>query len=76
MQILKINKEKKTHNPNKEGIYVGNGITEQSTINITSDLNIKRTLEKTVEKGFGYVVKDSVPILTKFLVSRMEVEDE
>ncbi|MBR3833402.1 MAG: type VII secretion protein EssC [Lachnospiraceae bacterium] len=66
----------KNQNPNKEGIYIGNGITEQGAINVTSDATIKRAFQKPVEKGFGYVVRNSMPVLTKFLVSRMEAGDE
>lgn len=62
----------KHQNPDSEGIYLGNGIGEQYVINVVPN----SALKKSVDKRFGYVVKNSVPTLTKFVVSRMEAEDE
>lgn len=66
----------KNHNPDKEGIFVGNGINDQGALNVSSEPSIRRACEKTVESGYGYVIKNAIPELTKFIVSRMEAGDE
>lgn len=49
-----------------QGIWLGNGITEQYTIKTSK---ITRELQQELEPGFGYVVKRGMPILTKFLTT-------
>ena len=51
---------------NNQGIWIGNGISEQYTLKISK---ITRELQLDLENGFGYVVKRGVPILTKFLTT-------
>ena len=49
-----------------QGIWLGNGISEQYTIKLSK---ITRELQQELEPGFGYVVKRGVPVLTKFLTT-------
>lgn len=49
---------------NNQGIWIGNGITEQYTIKLTK---ITRELQQDLEPGFGYIIRRGVPVLTKFL---------
>ena len=51
---------------NNQGIWLGNGISEQYTLKISK---ITRELQQELEVGFGYVVKRGVPVLTKFLTT-------
>ena len=51
---------------NNQGIWIGNGISEQYTLKVSK---ITRELQADVETGFGYVVKRGVPVLTKFLTT-------
>ena len=52
-----------------QGIWIGNGISEQYTLKITK---ITRELQQDVGEGFGYIVKRGVPVLTKFLTTEEE----
>ena len=47
-----------------QGIWIGNGISEQYTLKITK---ITRELQQELEPGFGYILKRGIPVLTKFL---------
>ena len=49
---------------NNQGIWFGNGISDQYTLKITK---ITRELQQELEPGFGYIVKRGTPVLTKFL---------
>ena len=49
-----------------QGIWLGNGIADQYTIKISK---ITRELQIDIPNGFGYIVKNGVPMLTKFLTS-------
>jgi len=49
---------------NNQGIWIGNGISDQYTIKISK---ITRELQAELEPGFGYIVKRGIPVLTKFL---------
>lgn len=51
---------------NNQGIWIGNGVSEQYTIKISK---ITRELQQDLEPGFGYIVKRGVPVLTKFLTT-------
>lgn len=72
--MFKLSREPwyKHHNQNGNGIYIGNGISEQYAIPVPSDPNLK----KTIDSGFGYSIKDSVPVLTKLIVARSEADNE
>lgn len=50
-----------------QGIWLGNGITEQYAIKVAK---ITRELQADLDEGFGYVVKRGQPVLTKFLTSQ------
>lgn len=58
---------------NNQGLWLGNGISEQYTLKIT---RITRELQKEIPLGFGYVVKRGVPVLTKFLTSDTGYEED
>ena len=51
---------------NNQGIWIGNGISEQYTLKVSK---ITRELQQELEPGFGYIVKRGVPVLTKFLTT-------
>ena len=51
---------------NNQGLWIGNGISEQYTLKISK---ITRELQADLETGFGYVVRRGVPVLTKFLTT-------
>lgn len=54
---------------NSEGIWLGNGISEQYSIRLNK---VTRELQKDVDKYFGYVIKRGNASLTKFLSSTEE----
>ena len=47
-----------------EGIWLGNGISNQFTLKVTTN---SRTLRAEVEPGFGYVIKKGKAALTKLI---------
>ena len=51
---------------NNQGIWIGNGISEQYTIKLSK---ITRELQEDIDDGFGYVIKRGVPVLTKMITS-------
>ena len=51
---------------NNQGIWIGNGITEQYTLKLSK---ITRELQQEIEPGFGYIIKRGMPVLTKFLTT-------
>lgn len=51
---------------NNQGIWIGNGISEQYTLKISK---ITRELQEEVDEGFGYIIKRGTPVLTKFLTN-------
>ena len=53
---------------NSQGIWLGNGISNQYTLKIA---RITRELQDDIEEGFGYIVKRGIPVLTKFLTSKI-----
>ncbi len=63
----------KAINKNNQGIWIGNGIADQYTLKLSK---ITRELQEDVEKGFGYVVKRGIPVLTKFLTDESGYEGD
>lgn len=61
------------YNSDNGGIYVGNGIADQFTITVNGS---NAELKLAVEQNFGYLVRNGEAILTKFVVSRREAENE
>ena len=51
---------------NNQGIWIGNGISEQYTLKLSK---ITRELQEDVDLGFGYVIRRGIPVLTKFITS-------
>lgn len=49
-----------------QGIWIGNGISNQFALKIT---RFTGEIQADIEKGFGYVVKNGVPILTKLVTT-------
>lgn len=63
----------KHSNLSERGIYIGNGVYEQSVFGINStDMSLK----KSVDSDFGYVIANGKVILSKLLCAGMEVDDE
>lgn len=63
----------KHHGLSNRGLFVGNGITNQYALSVQTT---NPELRKKIEAGFGYVVNDGEVILSKFVISRMEAQDE
>ena len=63
----------KTIAKNNQGIWLGNGVSEQYAIKIT---RLSRELQAEIPIGFGYIIKRGVPVLTKFLTSETGYEEE
>ena len=63
----------KAINKNNQGIWIGNGIADQYTLKLSK---ITRDLQEDVEKGFGYVVRRGIPVLTKFLAEESGYEGD
>ena len=49
---------------NNQGIWIGNGVSDQYTIKIAK---MTRELQEELSLGFGYVIRRGNAVLTKFL---------
>ena len=58
---------------NNQGIWIGNGITEQFTLKISK---MTRELQEDLDMGFGYIIKRGIPVLTKFLTDEEGYEGD
>ena len=63
----------RTYVTKDNGIWIGNGVENQYTLTITSE---RRFIKNNCGRTFGYVVKQGVGTLIKFLGISEEVEDE
>ena len=63
----------KKHATNVDGIWIGNGITEQYVVKPSS---LTRELRQDIKRGFGISVKGGKTTVIKLLCDNLEVDDE
>lgn len=61
------------YNSDNGGVFVGNGLADQYTLTITGQ---HPEIKQAIESGFGYVIREGKPILTKMVSSQKEAGNE